>query len=89
MPQEAKFHERNPAKHEYEVQKGSDDAGRYGMVFAGNREATAVRRAVEILGKFAAEDHLKLYHTYPSPGPQRRYVGRVTRDGKLHRAGGE
>ena len=83
-----KFHVRNTAKHEYEVQRGSDDACRYGLVFAGNREETALKRAVEIMGRYITEDHLKLYHTYPSPGPVRRYVGRITRDGTLHRAGG-
>lgn len=84
-----KFHIPNTTRHEYEVQRGSDDACRFGMVFAGNAEATALRRAKEILDEFTDEDHLKLYHSYPSPGPQRRYVGRVDRDGILHRAGGE
>jgi hypothetical protein len=76
-------HERNKDKHEYEIQRGSSQTG--GMVFAGNREDTAVRLAVEALD-VNQENHFRLYHTYPSPGPVRRYVGTITRDGVLHRA---
>lgn len=85
----SKFHTRNPAKHEYELQRVQQDelADAHGMMFVGNREATAIARAVAILAKYD-EEYLKLYHSYPSPGPARRYVGRITRDGKLHRVGG-
>jgi hypothetical protein len=55
------------------------------MVFAGNREENAIKLAVEAL-KVNGEKHFRLYHTHPSPGPVRRYVGVITPDGVLHRA---
>lgn len=79
-----KYHERNPAKHEYEIERGSTHTG--GMVFVGNTEKTAVHRANEVLAEHLEESCVRLYHTYPSPGPMRRYVGIVKRDGVLHRA---
>jgi hypothetical protein len=87
-----KEHERNPAKHEFEVQSGSSHAS--AMLFVGNREGTAVRKAAELLADreqadqygLAGETHVRLYHTYPSPGPVRRYVGVIKRDGVLRRA---
>lgn len=75
-----KLHERNPLKHEYEIQM---DGGP--IVFAGNREDTAVHKANEALADHLEADYVRLYHTYPSPGPMRRYVGIIKRDGKLHR----
>jgi hypothetical protein len=75
------YHERNTEKHEYEVQLPSGV-----MVFAGNVEKTAIAKAVETLSKKLEANGLRLYHTYPSPGPVRRYVGVVKRDGILHRA---
>lgn len=79
-----KYREHNPGKHEYEAQPGSSHTVR--MVFLGNSEKTALKRAVELLGLRESEDHLRLYHTYPSPGPTRRYCGIVRRDGVLLRA---
>lgn len=78
-------HVRNTEKHEYEIQRGSSHSG--GMVFVGNTESTAIHNAVEALGEHLDEDCFRLYHTYPSPGPVRRYVGIVKRDGKLRRMG--
>lgn len=77
-------HVRNSSKHEYEIQRGSSQTG--GMVFVGNREVTAVHRANEVLAEHLEEDCVRLYHNYPSPGPMRRYVGIIKRDGVLHRA---
>jgi hypothetical protein len=80
-----KYREPNPAKHEYEVQRGSSHVSP--MIFVGARESIAVRKAAELLAKdWPGEDHVRLYHSYPSPGPLRRYVG-VIKDGVLHRAG--
>jgi hypothetical protein len=74
------YHQRNPAKHEYEI----EHAGAH--IFVGNRERTAVRKGAELLSGRRGDDHVRLYHTYPSPGPVRRYVGLVTADGTLVRA---
>ena len=80
----ATYHRRNPAKHEYEVQGGSSHLGPF--AFVGNRENTAVKTAIEWMTEaWPDEDHVRLYHTHPSPGPVRRYVGVVKADG-LHRA---
>lgn len=83
---ERDYHKRNPAKHEYEVQRGSSQVAT--MTFVGNTEKTAIARAAEALqhGLYADEDHVRLYHTHPSPGPVRRYVGVIKRDGVLYRA---
>jgi len=77
-------HMRNPGKHEYEVVRPQGIA----HVFVGNREETAISQAVELMkeGHWAGEEYLRLYHTYPSPGPMRRFVGRVFPDGKLYRS---
>lgn len=79
---------RNPKRHEYEVQAGSSQGG--AMVFAGYIESTAVRTASELLrvGTWAerGEEYVRLYHTYPSPGPVRRFVGWIHSDGTLRRA---
>jgi hypothetical protein len=77
-------HTRNPARHEYEIERGSVTGN--AMVFAGNREENAIKLAVEAL-RVNGEKHFRLYHTHPSPGPVRRYVGMITPDGVLHRAG--
>jgi hypothetical protein len=74
-------HRRNTQKHEYEIQASQTG----GMVFVGNRESTAVHQANEVLAEHLEFDSVRLYHTYPSPGPVRRYVGIIKRDGKLHR----
>ena len=81
-----KWRERNPYKHEYEVQRGSTHLAAH--VFVGNLERSAVGNAMHMMSEgqpFDGESHVRLYHTYPSPGPVRRYVGRITADGKLHR----
>jgi hypothetical protein len=77
-------HRRNPVKHEYEVARPTGVA----HIFVGNRERTAIINAVNLLtdSGWAGERYLRLYHTYPSPGPMRRYVGRITADGTLHRS---
>jgi hypothetical protein len=83
-------HTRNPEKHEFEVQRGSSQETP--MMFVGNVESTAVKKAAAMLakgGEFAGEKHVRLYHTYPSPGPQRRYVGIIRPDGMLRRARGD
>lgn len=78
-------HKRNAAKHEYEIEMAvGERCG--GMVFAGNRESTAVQRANEVLAEHLEATCVRLYHSYPSPGPMRRYVGIVKRDGLLHRS---
>jgi hypothetical protein len=77
-----KLHERNTKRHEYEVQMGTGP-----MVFVGHRETAAIHYAIEALGCHLEQSHVRLYHTYPSPGPVRRYVGIVKRDGELKRAG--
>ena len=79
------YHRRNPAKHEYEIEPGSSRTAP--MVFVGNTEKTAIRRATESLteGLLEGEEHVRLYHSHPSPGPMRRYVGIIKPDGVLYR----
>jgi hypothetical protein len=76
-------HTRNITKHEYEIQRGSSHLGAH--IFVGNVEKTAVAAATALLQTNPDQDHFRLYHTYPSPGPLRRYVGVIKADG-LHRA---
>jgi len=76
------MHDRNPDKHEYEIERGSSSGGH--MVFAGNQQETAVHMAQEALAANLTEDCFRVYHTYPSPGPMRLYIGIIKRDG-LHR----
>ena len=78
----SEHHDRNSAKHEYEVERGTMGTV---MVFVGNREQTAIAGAVAILSGHPDEKSVRLYHSYPSPGPLRRYVGTVDRDGNLRR----
>lgn len=73
-------HKRNTTKHEFEI-----EVENRGMIFAGNRESTAINNAQEALAEHLEIDCVRMYHTYPSPGPVRRYVGIVKRDGRLHR----
>jgi hypothetical protein len=77
-----KHRKRNPDKHEYEVQAGSSHTSV--MVFVGNTEKTAIKRGSDLAAEHG-EEQVRLYHTHPSPGPVRRYVG-VIRGGVLHRA---
>lgn len=77
----ARTRERNPAKHEYEVELGSGSW----MIYTGTIEKTAIEQARQILREYPDERYVKVYHSYPSPGPQRRYVGTVARDGVLRR----
>ena len=77
-----KVHGRNCAAHEFEAD--FEEAGGP-MIFVGNRESAAVGRTAELLVE-RGEDQSRLYHTYPSPGPVRRYVGTVSVDGTLRRA---
>jgi hypothetical protein len=50
-------------------------------------ERAAVDDAVQMMDNDVSINRVKLYHSHPSPGPQRRYVGVVTRDWRLHRVG--
>ena len=82
-------HIRNTTRDEYEAQAGSSHE--LMMIFVGNTERAAVRRAAHLLTNDESwvgrgETHCRLYHTHPSPGPVRRYVGTVTPQGELHRA---
>jgi hypothetical protein len=78
-------HERNRAKHEYEIQRGSSHLAP--MIYAATTERSAIASALTYFEAHSDEDHVRLYHTYPSPGPQRRYVGVIKPDGVLYRAG--
>lgn len=73
---------RNCAKHEFEAD--FDETGGP-LFFVGNRETTAVGKVAELLVEYG-KDRARLYHTYPSPGPVRRYVGTVDANGALRRA---
>lgn len=72
---------RNPSKHEYEALVGE---GAF-FFFVGHREATAVTNAAEVARDNGAE-RVRLYHSHPSPGPMRRFMGTVTADGTFHDA---
>ena len=76
----SEHHNRNSAKHEYEIQQPN-----LRMVFVGNVEKTAIANAVEYLAERPGANPIRLYHSYPSPGPLRRYVGVIDHDGTLHR----
>jgi|HubBroStandDraft_3_1064219.scaffolds.fasta_scaffold387755_2 hypothetical protein len=85
MSMTTKWRDRNPQKHEYEVQRGSTHLA--SLVFVGNLERTAVRTAAHMLRvgqPFEGETHVRLYHTHQPTGSVRRYVGKVTADGNLH-----
>jgi hypothetical protein len=43
-------------------------------------EGYALSDAKQMMGDDAAVDAVRIYHTHPSPGPTRRYVGIVRRD---------
>ena len=77
-----KVHGRNCAAHGFEAD--FEEAGGP-MIFVGNRESAAVGRTAELLMEYGT-DQARLYHTYPSPGPVRRYVGTVGVAGTLRRA---
>lgn len=72
---------RDTARHEYEVEFVYPGP----MYFVGYAEKTALRKAAELIRGRGARK-ARLYHTYPSPGPVRRYVGTVTETGQLQRA---
>ena len=74
------FHTPNSERHEYEVEFANQ--GR--MYFVGNLEKTAVAKAVDLMNR-NGYTLANLYHSYPSPGPSRRYVGRIDLTGKVHR----
>jgi hypothetical protein len=70
-------------KHLYEL---SPDENPVGWMLGGRskrenhgREA-AITRAASFLAENPEVGFLRLYHTYPSPGPVRRFVGRITRE---------
>ena len=73
------MHGRNCAAHEFEAD--FEEAGGP-LLFVGNRESAAVGRTAELLVEYG-KSQARLYHTYPSPGPTRRYVGTVGADGAL------
>ena len=75
------MHGRNCAAHEFEAD--FEEAGGP-LLFVGNRESAAVGRTAELLVEYG-KSQARLYHTYPSPGPTRRYVGTVGADGALRR----
>src|SRR5262249_40672398 len=68
---------RNPARHEYAAMLNE---GEY--YFVGERLTTALVNAAEVASDFDRE--VRLYHTFPSPGPVRRFVGKVMPDGTFH-----
>jgi hypothetical protein len=72
-------------KHLYELLVEQDGQERYPFIIdAETRTESGLSRSVGSATKLLAEhpefDRVKVYHTYPSPGPQRRYAGVVTRD---------
>lgn len=48
-------------------------------------EARSVEKALELLTENEEVQRYHLYHSYPSPGPQSRYVGAIVRDKGLIR----
>jgi hypothetical protein len=74
-----KYHERNDTKHEYEIDSGGP------MIYAGMTERMAIHKAIE-RARLMCVEQVRIYHTYPSPGPVRRYVGWVGPDGIMHRS---
>ena len=74
-------------RHEWEALVG--DGANFFVV--SRKAATTNRVPKEVLASAheVARDHeetVRLYHTYPSPGPTRRYVGKVTPEGVFHDA---
>jgi hypothetical protein len=80
---------RSPKRNVYELQGGSYASPH---IHVGATERSACDKARELLTGdeiplWSGLELVRLYHTHPSPGPVRRYVGTIGRDGVLHRAG--
>lgn len=70
---------RNPDKSEYEAMANEGD-----FYFVGHTLKTALKRAGELAGDLGRD--VRLYHTHRSPGPVRRFCGKVDMVGVFHDA---
>jgi hypothetical protein len=77
--------ERVATLHEYNIvpMVGATHEYPYRYVGQWKRESTGLARAVgaaiRLMGERPDVDQVRIYHSYPSPGPVRRYVGAVNR----------
>jgi hypothetical protein len=78
--------ERDWTKHRYELVPIVDNQHRYPHIVVGDyvRTATGEHRAIMLAGALMADhdqvERMHVYHSHPSPGPMRRYAGRILRD---------
>lgn len=70
------------SKHTYELLADGTSrftiVGEYASERAGERES--VKAALVLMEDNASVQRVSVYHSHPSPGPSRRYVGVVQRD---------
>jgi len=77
--------QRDGTKHRYELVPIINDNYVYPHLLVGDyaHESTGEDRSIamanELMGQRATVERYHVYHTHPSPGPVRRYVGRVYR----------
>ena len=75
---ESNARRRNTRRHEYEALVGET-----GWFFVGYGIPGALAEAAKVAHDHGIES-VRLYHTYPSPGPTMRYMGTVTAEGVFH-----
>lgn len=85
---------RDTSKHKYELVPMVNGVHEYPYRAVGEwkresaGEAHALGAAIALMGERPDVDQVRIYHTHPSPGPVRRYLGAVNRsDMELRYAG--